>query len=151
MNFAHSPPYGAEVNEWSHTFTPPCVPSWCGQGRIYILQISTQWISEDWKWFALCRGKRTLQNDIYFRDTRENVTSFATTGKVRPSRKPIFSKLTEMNSVMRRSLMLNLIHIEKYVSTARANSFDSLSKVWLLLYRSCSESATVERNRVANF
>jgi len=23
MNFAHSPPYGAEVNEWCHTFLPP--------------------------------------------------------------------------------------------------------------------------------
>jgi hypothetical protein len=32
----HSPPYSAEVkNEWSYTSTPH-IPSWPGQGKIYL-------------------------------------------------------------------------------------------------------------------
>jgi len=34
----HSPSYSAKVrNEWSYTFTAPCMPSWSGQGQLYFL------------------------------------------------------------------------------------------------------------------
>jgi hypothetical protein len=90
--FTFLPPYGAEVNEWSHNFAPPLHGVDREEFTFYILVQNEYQRTEDGLPSVAVNG--LYKSDIYFRDTRQNVTSFTTTGKVRFSRKTNFSKFT---------------------------------------------------------